>query len=321
MSIQKVNGVNPKSRIIVTEEGVYKKASTAQNIAAFTAANIVGSKIQRPILNMARKPIKADLNYYERVFSSTELNPMMQKLFGVSEEHLKNAKEIKKAVDTVFKESDLSKYGVKLVDVKELSDVKIGIPKYMEKVPLIGDMLKKKVEMIKKNIVEGKNAAFGPKTGKIYVNKEKMPYAAFHEMGHAYNKHVSKVGKIMAKLRTPGMMLASVAMLAALLKRKKADGEQPNGVFDRVTTYIKDHCAGLALAGTLPTVIEEGMASINGAKLARKANLSEQSLKLVNRFHGKAWLTYAGYALATTAATWIASKVKDAIAGPKKIDK
>ena len=114
------------------------------------------------------------------------------------------------------------------------------------------------------------------------------------------------------------MLLAVAAMFTAIFKRKKAEGEQPTGVVDKVTTFIKDNCGKLAFLGTLPTILEEGLASVKGAKLAKEV-LSPQNYKLLNKFNGAAWLSYLGMGVGITAATVLASKVRDAIAKPEKV--
>ena len=48
-----------------------------------------------------------------------------------------------------------------------------------------------------------------------------MSGATFHEMGHALNKNTPGIGRVLAKLRQPGMILASAAVLIGAFKRKK----------------------------------------------------------------------------------------------------
>jgi hypothetical protein len=107
-------------------------------------------------------------------------------------------------------------------------------------------------------------------------------------------------------------------MAVAIFKRKKVEGEQTKGTVDKATTFIKNHATGLAALGTVPLLAEEGLASIKGAKLAKEI-ISPENYKLLNKLNGKAWLTYATFAGGTILATYVAGKVRDAIAKPKQV--
>lgn len=232
-------------------------------------------------------------------------------------------KEFIEASKAAFAKSGLDARGVKFVDVKNMSDLNCldgEIPKIFKKYPKIEKFFKRKLDCSKSQIVKGKNACFAHKANKIFVNTEKMSYVSFHEMGHALNANVGKAGKILMKLRKPGMLLVGVAMLTGIFKRKKVEGEKPQGVVDKVTTFIKDNCGKLTFLGFLPTILEEGLASVKGAKLA-KGLLSEKNFKLLNRFNSKSWLTYLGAGIATSVGVTLASKVRDWIAEPKKVAK
>ncbi len=321
VNVSGIQGNYDSKKYIHTENGdIYKKPGVAATTGAVIAANMAGSLAMKPIQNAFRKPVLGALKEMERLNYIQQYNPIFDKF--VSKELSATGKEFIKASKEAFGKSGLAqKYGTEFVNVKNITDVKDinkAIPKWIKKFPQLEKIVKSKIETAKSAIVEGKNACFVPNTNKIYVNTDKMSYASFHEMGHALNKHASKIGKILQKSRQPGMLLAGVAMLTAIFKRKKAEGEQPTGVVDKVTTFIKDNCGKLAFLGTLPTILEEGLASVKGAKLA-KGVLSPKNYKLLNKFNGAAWLTYLGMGVGITAATVLASKVRDAIAKPEKV--
>ena len=321
MVISSINGSQDYSgkKYIHTEDGsVYKKAGIGATAGAIFTGNAVGSLTMKPIQNVFRKPVLGALKEMERLNYTSPYNPLGKYING---EISATGKDFIKASKEAFDNSKLAKHGVEFVDVKKLSDVKDiekAIPKSIKQFPKLEKLMKKQLEGAKEAIVKGKNACFVPNTNKIYVNLDRMSYASFHEMGHALNKNASKIGKILAKSRKPGMILTAAALLTGIFKRKKVEGEGTNGIVDKVTTFVKDNCGKLAFLGTLPTILEEGLASIRGAKLA-KGILSEKNYKLLNKFNGKAWLTYLGMGVAMTAATVLASKVRDAIAKPEKV--
>ncbi len=161
-------------------------------------------------------------------------------------------------------------------------------------------------------IRKGKNACFAPNTKTIVLNSDKMAVAAFHEMGHALNQQSTGLIKIIKNLK--GLRgLTPLILLTAAFKNKKAEGEKPVGVFDKVTTFVKkNHCGILTTALFIPTVIEEGIASIRGSKVA-KPLLDERLYKQLNKFHGKGWLTYVASAIASAlaveAVSWVQNKI------------
>lgn len=320
VNVSGIQGNFSDKKYIHTEDGsVYQKPGALKTTGAVLAANAVGCVAMAPIKNVFRKPTMGALKEMERLNYVQSYNPILGKF--VNKEISKTGKEFINASKEAFYRSGLGdKYGVEFVNVKKASEINLdgAIPKWTKKIPKLEQALKDKLESAKYTIAEGKNAYFVPNSNKIYVNNDKMSYASFHEMGHALNKHVGTIGKILQKSRKPGLLLAAASMLVGMFKRKKVDGEQPQGIVDKVTTFVKDNCGKLAFLGTLPTILEEGLASIRGAKLAKHV-LSKENYKLLNKFHGKAWLTYLGMGVAMTAATVISSKVRDAIAEPKKV--
>lgn len=172
-----------------------------------------------------------------------------------------------------------------------------------------------------KEAAEGRNAFFNPHTNAILINpKGKMQFGIFHEVGHALNLNSSTLGKILQKSRTPFIaVLGGLAMFTALFKRKKAEGEKPEGTFDKATTFVKNNCGKIAFLGMTPILIEEAMATFKGEKLAKQL-LSPDKLKELKTLNRKAYVTYAAGALALGAGTWLLSFIRDKIAAPKKIE-
>lgn len=162
----------------------------------------------------------------------------------------------------------------------------------------------------------GQNAYYQPSTKNIVINTDKISIAGFHEAGHALNDLKGKVGKLLSKMRWPGRVAAGLMGYVALFQRTKPK-EAPRDGMD----VVKDNCGKIAFACMLPTVLEEGMASYKGVKLARKTGLAEPLIKNMKKLYGKALLTYIGQAVATGLAIGTASKIMDYYSRPKKIQR
>jgi hypothetical protein len=70
----------------------------------------------------------------------------------------------------------------------------------------------------------------------------------------------------------------------------------------------------------LPTVVEEALASYKGIKIAKEAGLAKPQIQNLKKFYGKAWLSYAGYALVAGVAAFLSNKIMDTFTRPKKIE-
>lgn len=294
--------VNPKN-IIVTQDGSkYQKADKGKVIAGVLLGDIAGGAALQTARTLSRIPI-SNIKKDIAVFENSNLSH---------------------AVDVAFTKAGLANKGIKFIDAIETNTelvketVNKALPKWMDKVPALKKIMLKGLQSKAAMMNSGQNACFVPRAKAIIVNKEKIGWASFHEMGHALNKCTPSAGKVLTKLRGPGAILAVAALFTALFKRKKVEGEKPQGAWDKATTFVKNNCGKLAFLGMVPLLAEEGLASIKGAKLA-KGLLSPEQFKTLNKLHGKAWLTYAGLAVGTGLAAYVASKVRDNIASPKKI--
>lgn len=164
--------------------------------------------------------------------------------------------------------------------------------------------------------IAGRNAFYNPATNQVVLNTEKLGLSGFHEIGHSINANSSKFWGRMQKLRKFSMFAPLAIGAIAIFKRKKAEGEETNGVFDKVTTFIKNNAGKLTLASMLPMVAEELKASARGNALAKKILSPELAKKVVkaNRWGALSYIATAGV---TALAVCLGSKIRDAIAGPK----
>ena len=172
------------------------------------------------------------------------------------------------------------------------------------------------VNNTKATVASGNNAFCLFKDKKIILPTGKgMSWAVFHEMGHAMNSNLSTIGKTLQKCRPLAILTVPITLIA-LFKNKKPNGVKPEGAVDKTTTFVKNNAGKLTFAAFLPILIEEGMASIKGNKLASKL-LSPELAKKVARGNKIAYLTYLGTAVATAVGIFTASKIRDAIVHKK----
>ena len=174
----------------------------------------------------------------------------------------------------------------------------------------------KQIAGAKNMLTEGYNACYLAKSQKILIpDANKLNLAGFHEAGHAMNANLGKATKLLQKSRQLSA-LALPLIAIALLKKPKVEGEKPQGVLDKVTTFIKDHVGVLTAATFIPTIAEEGLATLRGNKFAKEL-LSPNLAKKVAKSNGYGFATYVVTAAAFGAAAYLAVKVKNAIAHPE----
>lgn len=132
------------------------------------------------------------------------------------------------------------------------------------------------------------------------------------------NANLSKFGKILQKCR-PMALLAIPVSLIALWKTKKAPGEEPKNGLDKTTTFIKNNAGKLTFLAFLPTLLEEGLASVKGNKLAKKL-LNPELAKKVAKTNALGFSSYALLATLSGLGVYLGTKVKDAIASKKLVE-
>ena len=160
------------------------------------------------------------------------------------------------------------------------------------------------------------NAAYTFKSKKLILPEgKKLSLAAFHEVGHAMNANMSKIGKLLQSCRTLTFLAIPISLIA-LLKAPKKEGEKPQGLVDKTTTFVKNNAGKLTFMTFLPMLIEEGMASLKGNSLARKLLSPELASKVI-KTNKIAYLTYLATAVTAGLGIYLGTKVKDKICKPK----
>ena len=271
------------------------------------------------IFTEKNKYIKKLKDFSEKIKSKKfNLSEFMQgSISGIDGKTIPNSwKKCDELKAKILKSGDAHKVNTNFEELKGLKVFRLSkFEIFMNRIKRIlkGD---KKAQSLKEKIKivsEGKNAFCSSFTRDIMVNTEKFAGASFHEMGHALNASGGKFMKALSIGRHLSLKLGIPIILAtALLKSKKKDGEQPKGFIDKVTTFVKNNARTLAFAAWIPTLAEEGIASIRGGQLAKKV-LDPSILKKVNKNNFLAWTTYFLAAVTVSGSIALASKIKDKI--------
>lgn len=236
--------------------------------------------------------------------------PMMNRMAKITT--AADANVYRGALESMINGSALKNTGLKLVDLSKDKSVAKEF-----------DELFKNCNPLKKIIIKmtnplyqatkGKNAAYLPMLNNVYVDIEKMGASVFHELGHALNFNTSKFWKTLQLSRMPvqGLVIPAL-LLTAVLKKPKKEGEQPQGFWDKTTTFIKNNVGKLTGAAMLPMLAEEIKASLNGQKYAKKL-LSPELYKKVVKSNTYGAISYALVVAVTAIGAWAGNKIADKI--------
>lgn len=152
----------------------------------------------------------------------------------------------------------------------------------------------------------------------VYCDLDNMAMASFHEMGHVKNYQSKGFGKLLQAMRHPLVKKIAIAtaLLGVILPSNKKDEKDKNAL-DKTGDFIKDNCVAISALATVPTVLEEGLASVKGAQIAKKV-LEPDKLKMLNKANGKAFLTYLIGATLLPLGVYVAKKIRDSFDKPKE---
>lgn len=131
-------------------------------------------------------------------------------------------------------------------------------------------------------VAAGKNAFFTDGAN-IAVAPKSKPSLILHEVGHALNFHKKGLMYALQKLRVVGMYAPMAVVALNSLSGQRNDGKQ---------NFIERNAGKIGFLAMLPTIIEEGAASIRGVKAAKKKLGSTVKLGALKRNYFFAWMTY-----------------------------
>lgn len=215
----------------------------------------------------------------------------------------KEITEIKNCAYKIFKDSGLKEKNVKIrwYNIKNLKkkveSVNVNnIKSYMRKI-----VLKKRSK---------KGASFSTMRNKVEIGSSIL--SVYHELGHAMNKHIGKLGKIAHVLSLS--CLLSIPMLLFSLHDSKTEKTESNN--NKTKKLIKNNIGKITFATFIPLLIEEARASIRGLKEAKKIispNLYNKAVK-AGKF---GFLSYVTTALFVGFGSYTACKIKDCFTNKK----
>lgn len=230
--------------------------------------------------------------------------------------------QVEKAVSDTIKKSGLEAKGVGIIKAtaENADEISRIMSKQLDKTffKYLPKQVKEVVGSIySSQVTSGENAFYSSASKKIIMPEKKLGLALFHETGHAMNANLSKFGKILQKCRPMAMLMLPIAAIA-LYKTKKAPEEEPKNNLDKATTFIKNNAGKLTFAAFLPTLLEEGLASLKGNKVAKQL-LSPELAKKVAKTNALGFSTYLLTAVLSSLGIYLGTKVKDAIAKPEPV--
>lgn len=126
------------------------------------------------------------------------------------------------------------------------------------------------------------------KNFKLAVAPEAKPSLILHELGHAINASKGKFLRFLQKSRNLAMAVPTALLILNGLMGQDKDGKK---------NFVEKNAGWIGFAAFLPTIVEEGMASLRGisaAKVAQKAGnlLGPVNLNILKRNYALAWGTY-----------------------------
>lgn len=286
-----------------TQEQEYKKPSTGAIIGGVLAGSAVNSLVCVPH-KLVTPLILEKMSEISRNLSADEFS------------------QVEKAVDDTIKNSGLADKGVSIIKAtaKNADEINKIITQEIDKG--VFKFLPTKVKeffgkIFTSQMASGKNACYTFKSKKIIMPEKELSLAFFHEAGHAANANLSKFGKALQKSRPLAILALPIAAIA-LLKTKKVPGEKPKNKIDKTTTFIKENAGKLTFAAFLPTIMEEGIATLKGNKFAKQL-LSTDLAKKVSKTNALGFSTYLLLATLSGLGIYLGTKVKDAIAKPELV--
>ena len=141
-----------------------------------------------------------------------------------------------------------------------------------------------------------------------------MGVTTFHEIGHSINVNDKGLKNILIRSRRFPVVAIPAILGIGLVTPKREEGDEYKDPIGKLSAFIKKYCGLLSGLSMLPVVIEEGIASINGAKLA-KGVLNKKMYNKLNKLNTMSFCSYALGAATTAVCTALAVYIKDRVSG------
>lgn len=298
MNVSNVNNIGEKNAGVL--DGIL-----VNGLGGTVATYAIGQTFS-PISKMINKGISADkIEILNNAFDSTfERTGMAKK--GVT---VLRADNTKGCTDL------LNKIGEHAKNNKIVAFIRKFVPDKNAFDEAISSRARNKIGAAINSVKDGRNAFYTPDAKIIMLpQKGKGPQlSCFHELGHSLNHLSSKFSNILRKTRQPSVLLGIALTISALSLKSEKNAVDENGEKKKgVRQFIKNNVGIIAAASYLPTVIEEGLASLKGQKLAKDALKSAPDLlKKVRLSNLAGFGSYVAMAVATGLVAELAVKVKD----------
>ena len=209
--------------------------------------------------------------------------------------------KIQEGARQAWRDTGLKNKGVKVNFIKQVADKNLTIRDLMD--PIV-------------SVTKGVNAFFaaslkGKDAGVILMPEKDISYALYHELGHAHNFNMSKIGNFLFKSRLLSMYVpALIALYGAFSRKSKPEDGKELTAAQKTNNFIRDNAGKISLLATVPMLLEEGLATKKGLGWAKKY-LSPENFKQVKKGNLIAYTSYLLTAASMGLASWFAVKVKD----------
>ena len=130
-------------------------------------------------------------------------------------------------------------------------------------------------------VAQGRNAFFH-RGFNVAVAPSSKPSLILHELGHAVN-FTKPFFRTLQKMGRYAFSVPTALLIANGLFPKKNDGKQ---------TFIERNAGILGFCAYIPTLIEEGVASVRGIKAAKSVLNNKAALNTLRKNYALAWMTY-----------------------------
>lgn len=311
------------------KENIQTSVGVGAGIGTYHASRRLIHKMNKKIFRSIETPLtKEQIDTFNKTG-----NEIYQKYF--KEQGLKIFDVSKEDYNKLFNEKyeNINSYYDKKIEQTK-NPIRKFFLKYQKKKSL------KAAKALDKETVRGKNAYYREvsrmvdengikklkKDKKIIINMEKTPVYLFHELGHAKNFMDTRLSIAMKSVWKNSIFQrnAAIFLLATSLLTKPetshnaaANKEHKNPLYP-LGLFIKNNCGKLMTLILVPTVLEEGLASLNGQKMGKEV-LKGKDLNVLTKSHLKSFAGYSAWAAGAGIAVYLANKVRDKIAEYKPI--
>ncbi len=282
-----------------------KKSEPKKSILGVIAGTIGGSFVNSGM----KAPIQSIPNYMQNIGKSLTNDEF---------------KAIREGSLKALEKSNLANKGVEILTINHSNIFDVSrkcTEEMLKKIKIKSDMMPDIIENFMQTacsqVAQGKNAFFNPKVNKILVGENKeLSATVFHEMGHAMNTNFSKLGKILQKTRGLNVVAVPIIAITSVLHRNKYDEYGEQSKLNKAGEFIKKHSGVLTALSWAPTILEEGMASLKGGKLAKEL-LDKSLVKKINKTNALGFASYVLCAAASIAGIKVATAISDKITEKK----